>query len=86
MKTWMCLICGWIYDEEAGDPESGIAPGTRWEDVPVNWTCPECGAQHPPPVPPTYVPAAVTAGGPWALLAAVLQRIGNALHRLARRL
>ena len=45
MKTWMCLICGWIYDEEAGDPDSGIAPGTRWEDVPVNWTCPECGAR-----------------------------------------
>ena len=44
MKTWMCLICGWIYDEEAGDPEHGIAPGTRWEDVPVDRTCPECGA------------------------------------------
>jgi rubredoxin len=45
MKTWMCLICGWIYDEEAGAPEEGIAPGTRWEDVPINWTCPECGAR-----------------------------------------
>lgn len=44
-KSWMCLICGWIYDEEAGDEESGIAPGTRWEDVPMNWTCPECGAR-----------------------------------------
>ena len=44
-KSWMCLICGWIYDEEAGLPEEGIAPGTRWEDVPVNWTCPECGAR-----------------------------------------
>lgn len=43
--TWMCLICGWIYDEEAGDPESGVTPGTRWQDVPVNWTCPECGAR-----------------------------------------
>ena len=44
-KTWMCLICGWIYDEAAGDPDSGIAPGTKWEDVPMNWTCPECAAR-----------------------------------------
>ena len=44
-RTWMCLICGWIYDEAAGDPEHDIAPGTRWEDVPMNWTCPECGAR-----------------------------------------
>jgi rubredoxin len=45
MKTWMCLICGWIYDEATGDPEHGVAPGTAWRDVPVNWTCPECGAR-----------------------------------------
>ena len=45
MKTYMCLICGWIYDEAAGLPEEGIAPGTAWEDVPITWTCPECGAQ-----------------------------------------
>jgi rubredoxin len=44
-KTWMCLICGWIYDEAAGVPESGIAPGTKWEEIPPNWTCPECGAR-----------------------------------------
>jgi rubredoxin len=44
-QSWMCLICGWIYDEEAGLPDEGIAPGTRWEDVPINWTCPECGAR-----------------------------------------
>ena len=44
-KTWMCLICGWIYDEAAGLPEEGIAPGTPWADVPMNWTCPECGAR-----------------------------------------
>ncbi len=43
--TWMCLICGWIYDEAAGLPEEGIAAGTRWADVPMNWTCPECGAR-----------------------------------------
>jgi rubredoxin len=44
-KTYMCLICGFIYDEAAGLPDEGIAPGTRWEDVPMNWTCPECGAR-----------------------------------------
>jgi rubredoxin len=44
-QTWMCLICGWVYEEEAGLPEEGIAPGTRWADVPMNWTCPECGAR-----------------------------------------
>jgi rubredoxin len=44
-KTWMCLICGWIYDEAAGLPEEGIAAGTLWADVPMNWTCPECGAR-----------------------------------------
>ena len=44
-KTWMCLICGWIYDEAAGDPEHDIEPGTAWAAVPMNWTCPECGAR-----------------------------------------
>jgi len=44
-QTWMCLICGFIYDEAAGLPGEGIAPGTRWADVPPNWTCPECGAR-----------------------------------------
>jgi rubredoxin len=44
-RAWMCLICGFIYDEAAGLPDEGIAPGTRWEDVPINWTCPECGAR-----------------------------------------
>jgi len=44
-KSWMCLICGWMYNEEAGLPEEGIAAGTHWDDVPINWTCPECGAR-----------------------------------------
>ena len=42
-KQYVCLICGWIYDEETGRPEEGIPPGTRWEDVPESWVCPECG-------------------------------------------
>jgi rubredoxin len=44
-KTWMCLICGWVYDEEQGLPDEGIPAGTLWADVPMNWTCPECGAR-----------------------------------------
>jgi len=44
MKTYMCVICGFIYDEAKGLPEEGIAPGTRWEDIPLNWVCPDCGA------------------------------------------
>ena len=43
-KRWMCLICGYIYDEEKGDPDTGLAPGTKWEDVPDTWICPDCGA------------------------------------------
>lgn len=43
-KVWMCIICGWIYEESKGAPEEGLAPGTRWEDVPEDWTCPDCGA------------------------------------------
>jgi rubredoxin len=44
-RTYMCLICGFIYDEENGLPDQGIAGGTRWDDVPINWTCPDCGAR-----------------------------------------
>jgi rubredoxin len=43
-KTFMCTVCGFIYDEELGWPEDGIAPRTRWADVPDTWVCPECGA------------------------------------------
>nr|WP_281249541.1 rubredoxin [Andreprevotia lacus] len=45
MKKYMCLICGFIYDEAEGIPQDGIAPGTQWDDVPINWTCPDCGAR-----------------------------------------
>ncbi len=44
MRKFICMVCGYIYDEAAGDPDSGIAPGTKWEDVPENWICPVCGA------------------------------------------
>ncbi len=42
MKIYMCAVCGWIYDEAAGLPDHGIAPRTRWADVPDDWRCPEC--------------------------------------------
>jgi len=44
MKVWQCVICGFIYDEAKGLPEEGIAPGTTWDSLPDDWTCPECGA------------------------------------------
>ena len=40
---YVCNLCGYVYDEAAGDPDNGIAPGTKWEDVPEDWTCPLCG-------------------------------------------
>jgi rubredoxin len=43
-RQYKCVICGHIYDEAKGDPDTGIAPGTKWEDIPDSWTCPECGA------------------------------------------
>ena len=43
MARWECIVCGLIYDEKEGWPEDGIAPGTKWEDVPDDWTCPDCG-------------------------------------------
>jgi rubredoxin len=44
-RKWQCFFCGYIYDEATGDPEEGIAAGTRWEDIPEDWSCPGCGAQ-----------------------------------------
>ena len=43
-KKYICVICGYIYDEEQGWPEDSIEPGTRWADVPESWACPDCGA------------------------------------------
>ncbi|MBF5089150.1 rubredoxin [Novosphingobium sp. NBM11] len=41
---WHCVTCAHIYDEALGDPDTGVAPGTRWADVPADWYCPDCGA------------------------------------------
>lgn len=43
MRKWECIVCGYVYDEAEGDPEHGIQAGTCWEDIPEDWTCPECG-------------------------------------------
>lgn len=43
MKKYVCDACGWEYDEELGDPDSGIAPGTKFEDLPDDFVCPVCG-------------------------------------------
>ncbi len=44
-NSYICVLCGYIYHEADGCPDDGIPPGTRWEDVPMNWSCPECGAR-----------------------------------------
>jgi rubredoxin len=43
MKTWKCSVCGFEYSEAMGLPEEGIAPGTLWESIPEDWSCPDCG-------------------------------------------
>lgn len=43
MKTWLCVVCGWVYEEAKGLPAEGIPPGTAWEDIPTDWKCPDCG-------------------------------------------
>jgi rubredoxin len=44
MEKWECMVCGYVYDPKLGDPDEGVNPGTRFEDIPKNWDCPECGA------------------------------------------
>ena len=43
MKKYICTVCQWVYDPAIGDPESGIAAGTAFEDIPEDWCCPLCG-------------------------------------------
>ena len=44
MEKYVCIVCGYVYDPEQGDPDNGVNPGTKWEDVPDDWECPVCGA------------------------------------------
>jgi len=43
-RRWKCTLCEYIYDPEVGDPDSGVSPGTDFEDIPEDWVCPQCGA------------------------------------------
>ena len=43
MRKYVCNVCGYVYDPERGDPDNGIAPGTAFEDISDDWTCPVCG-------------------------------------------
>ena len=43
MDKYVCVVCGYVYDPEQGDPDSGIEPGTAFEDIPEDWVCPLCG-------------------------------------------
>ncbi len=45
MKKYQCTVCGYIYDPAKGDPDHGVQPGTAFEDLPDDWTCPDCGAE-----------------------------------------
>ena len=42
-RKYECVVCGFIYDEAEGLPDDGIPAGTRWEDIPEDWECPDCG-------------------------------------------
>jgi len=44
MGKWRCTVCGYIYDPEKGDPDSGVKAGTHFEELPDGWVCPICGA------------------------------------------
>lgn len=44
MARYVCQVCGYVYDPAKGDPDSGVAAGTKFEDLPEDWTCPICGA------------------------------------------
>lgn len=44
-RRYRCRFCSLVYDEELGLPEDGLAPGTRWEDIPDDWYCPQCGSE-----------------------------------------
>lgn len=45
MDRYVCQVCGYVYDPVKGDPDNGVAPGTSFEDLPEDWTCPVCGAE-----------------------------------------
>ena len=61
MKKYICETCGYVYDPEVGDPDSGIEPGTAFEDIPEDWVCPICGVGKDDFSPEEYTPPEYTA-------------------------
>ena len=61
-RQYICNACGWIYDEAKGDPDSGLAPGTRYEDIPDDWACPLCQVTKADFSPYTPPPARLAGG------------------------
>jgi rubredoxin len=45
MEKWECQVCGYVYDEKKGDPDNGVDPETKFQDLPDDWVCPVCGAE-----------------------------------------
>ena len=44
IEQWECMVCGYVYDPQNGDPDHGVTPGTLFENLPSDWVCPVCGA------------------------------------------
>lgn len=74
LRRWLCEACGLVYDEAVGDADSGIAPGTRFEDIPDDWRCPICGVGKADfrPIEPAPAGAARTAAASGASVAGML--------------
>ncbi|UTA47257.1 FAD-dependent oxidoreductase [Simiduia sp. 21SJ11W-1] len=85
---WECLVCGFIYDEAEGWPDDGIAPGTRWADVPDDWFCPDCGVGKEDfemrARGPSEQQSSTTAAAPLASAPLIILGTGLAGYNLAR--
>lgn len=77
MQKYVCSICGFIYDEATGYPEGGIAPGTKWEDIPGDWVCPLCGATKDEFKQQNHVTSSAPSIQP------ALEEVSNTLHELS---
>ena len=86
MARWECIVCGWVYDETKGWPDEGIPPGTRWEDVPADFLCPDCGVgkEDFELIDATPLPAAAAPAPAAVRLPVVIIGTGLAGYNLAR--
>ncbi len=99
-QIWECQVCGWVYDEAKGSPDEGLAPGTRWRDIPDDWLCPECGvgksdfemralsdvtlAVSAAPAPEVTSVAEITPAANWSQAPIVILGTGLAGYQLAK--